>query len=147
MSEANKALVRRWWEEGANKCNLTVMDDLFDADYALHHSIWGELTGREAVKQLVSDVLRPFPDGRYTVEDQVAEGDKVVTRLRFAGTHQGEFLGIASTGKQVTASGISICRIASGKIVEEWEVWDALGLMQQLGAVAPLAKAEDKAAA
>lgn len=95
----------------------------------------------------MASLLAAFPDGRWTIEDQVAEGDKVVTRFSFTGTHQGEFMGIAPTGKRVTTSGMVIDRIVEGKIVEEREEWDALGMMQQLGAVPPLGKAEDKAAA
>ena len=91
-------------------------------------------------------LLAAFPDGRWTIEGQVAEGDKVATRWSFTGTHQGELMGVAPTGKRVTASGMVIDRIVEGKIVEEWEEWDALGMMQQMGATPPLGKAENKAA-
>ena len=122
MSEANKALVRRVIEEGLNKHNLALLDELY-ADCVWYRPATGELKG-EALKQFVASMLAAFPDIRFTIEDQVAEGDKVVTRWTFTGTHQGEFMGLAPTGKQVTTSGIDICRIVEGKIVEEREEWD-----------------------
>jgi len=145
MSEENKALLRRWLEEGANKGNLALFDELY-GDCMYYSPATGGLK-REALKQFIASLLAAFPDGRWAIEDQVAEGDKVATRWSFTGTHQGELMGVAPTGKQVTTSGMVIDRIVEGKIVEEWEEWDALGLMQQLGAVPPIAKAEDKAAA
>jgi len=92
-------------------------------------------------------VLVAFPDARYTVEDQLADGDKVFTRWSWTGTHKGELMGIALTGKPVRISGMVIDRIVDGKIVEEWEEWDALGMMQQLGVVATFPKVERKVAA
>jgi len=144
MSEENKALLRRWMEE-ISKGSLALFDELY-ADCVYYAPATGELK-REALKQFVASLLAAFPDGRWTVEDQVAEGDKVVTYWKFTGTHQGELMGMAPTGKRVTTSGMVIDRIVEGKIVEEWEEWDTLGMMQQLGAVPPIAKAEDKAAA
>ena len=144
-TEANKALLRRVVEEGFNKHNLALLDELFAG------SVWyrpdaGVLKG-EALKQYVASVLAAFPDIRFTIEDQVAEGDKLVTRWSCTGNHQGEFMGLAPTGKQMTTSGTDTYRIVEGKIVEQRAQWDALGLFQQLGALPPLAKAEDKAAA
>jgi steroid delta-isomerase-like uncharacterized protein len=145
MSEENKALLRRWIEEGYNKRNLALFDEFY-ADCVYYSPATGELRG-EASKQFVASVFAAFPDLRLTIEDQVAEGDKVVTRWSLTGTHQGHFMGIAPTGKQFTISGMGIDRILEGKIVEEREEWDTLGFFQQLGAVPPIAKAEDKAAA
>jgi steroid delta-isomerase-like uncharacterized protein len=144
MSEENKVLVRRVIEEGFNKRNVALFDDLF-ADCVYRGPGVGELRG-EAYRQFLTSVLAAFPDGRWTIEDQVAEGDKVVTRWTFTGTHQGELMGLAPTGKCVTTSGMMMDRIAGGKITEEWEEWDALGMMQQMSAPS-LGKAEDKAAA
>jgi predicted ester cyclase len=76
-----------------------------------------------------------FPDLRIIIEDQVAEGDKVVTRWRGSGTHQGDLFGIAPTGNRVSLVGITINRIEGGKVAEEWQIFDALGMMQQLGAI------------
>jgi steroid delta-isomerase-like uncharacterized protein len=145
MSEANKALVRRLIE-AFNKRSLALFDELH-ADCVWYTPATGELKG-EALKQYVASALAAFPHWRLTIlRDQVAEGDKVVTRYSCTGTHQGEFMGLAPTGKQVTTSGIFIHRIVEGKIVEAREELDALGVFQQLGALPPLAKAEDKAAA
>ncbi len=144
-TEANKALLRRVIDEGLNKHNLALLDELY-ADCVYHSPATGELK-REALKQFMASLLAAFPDGRWTIEGQVAEGDKVATRWSFTGTHQGELMGLAPTGKRVTASGMVMDRIVEGKIVEEWEEWDALGMMQQMGATPPLGKAEDKAAA
>jgi steroid delta-isomerase-like uncharacterized protein len=104
----------------------------------------GELRG-EAVKQFHAYLFAAFPDAQRTVEDQLTDDQNVVTRWTASATHQGEFMGVAPTGKRVTMTGISIHRIADGKIVEEWQQWDSLGLMQQLGVV-PTLKFEVKAA-
>jgi predicted ester cyclase len=145
MSEANKALARRVIEELFTKHNVELIDEFFP-DCVYRAPAVGELSG-EGYKQFLTQVLAAFPDGRWTVEDQVAEGDKVVTRWSFTGIHRGNLMGIAPTGKQVTTSCVMIDRIVGGKIAEEWEEYDALGMMQQLGAVPSMGKAEDKPAA
>jgi len=145
MSEANKALARRVIEELFTNHNAALIDEFFP-DCVYHGPAVGELRG-EAYKQFLAAVLTAFPDGRWMVEDQVAEGDKVVTRWSFTGIHRGNLMGIAPTGKQVTTSGVMIDRIVGGKIAEEWEEYDALGMMQQLGAVPSMGKAQDKLAA
>lgn len=133
-TEENKALVRRGYEE-MNKGNLARMDEGFAADVVVHTPAGQETHGLEEGKQLITKLWRAFPDHHETVDDIVAEGDKVVARVRWTGTHQGEFQGIAPTGKQVTLRAITIYRIAGGKIVEVWEEADILGLMQQLGVI------------
>ena len=145
MSEANKAILRRVLEEGFSKHNVAVFGELY-ADCVYHAPAVGDLRG-EAYRQFMAATLAAFPDGRWTIEDQVAEGDKVVTRWSLVGTHQGALMGLAPTGKHIAAGGIIISRIVDGKIVEEWEEWDTLGMVQQLGAVSPFDKGEDKAAA
>ncbi len=144
-SEDNKALLRRVIEEGLNKHDLALLDELY-ADCVWYRPETGELKG-EALKQYLASILAAFPDIRFTIEDLVAEGDKLVIRWSGTGTHQGEFMGLAPTGKKVTTSGTDTYRIVEGKIVEYRGQWDALGFLQQLGALPPLAKAEDKAAA
>jgi steroid delta-isomerase-like uncharacterized protein len=143
MSEPNKALARRVIEELFTNHNVALIHEFFP-DCVYHAPAVGELRG-EAYRQFLTQVLSAFPDGRWTVEDQLAEGDNVVTRWSFTGIHLGNLMGIAPTGKQVKTSGVMIDRIAGGKIAEEWEEYDALGMMQQLGAV-PVA-AKEKAAA
>jgi len=101
-----------------------------------HAPAIGELRG-EAHRQLLITLFRGFPDGRWTIKDQISEEDKVCTRWAFASTHQGMFKGIPATGKRLHYSGICIDRFADGKIVEEWEEWDTLGVLHQLGALGP----------
>ena len=124
---------------------MALIDEFFP-DCVYRGPAVGELRG-EAYKQFLTQVLAAFPDGRWTVEDQVAEGDKVATRWSFTGIHRGNLMGIAPTGNQVKTSGVMIDRIVGGKIAEEWEEYDALGMMQQLGAVPSMAKAEERVAA
>jgi steroid delta-isomerase-like uncharacterized protein len=145
MSEANKALVRRMIEEGWNQHNLALVDELW-ADCVYYNPTTGELKGK-ALEQFAASLLVAFPDIRFTIEDLVAEGDKVVTRWSCTATHQGEFMGLAPSGKKVTLSALDIFRIVEGKVVEERVEFDTLRFFQQLGTVPPLGKAEDKAAA
>ena len=144
-TEANKALVRRMIEEGWNKHNLALLDELY-ADCVYYNPATGEVKG-EALKQFLASMLAAFPDIRFTIEDLVAEGDKVVTRWSCTGTHRGEFMGLAPTGKQLTPSALDIFRIVEGKVVEERVEFDTLRFFQQLGAIPPLGKAQGKAAA
>jgi steroid delta-isomerase-like uncharacterized protein len=133
--EENKALFRRFIEEIINQGNLAIVDELFGSDYIYHAPGSPEFRGPEGVNQFVMMYRSAFPDLHLTVEDLIAEGDKVVTRWTMRGTHRGELMGIPATGKQVSVPGIVISRFANGKIVEEWENFDTLGLMQQLGLV------------
>lgn len=136
MSAANKALARRIVEEAFTAGRLEVVDELVARDYVGHDpSLPEDARGPEGVKELIAGYRAAFPDIRVTVEDQIAEGDMVVTRWAATGTHQGELMGMPPTGKQGTVTGMTIDRIADGKIVESWDNWDTLGLMQQLGAV------------
>ncbi len=134
MSTANKAIIRRLVEEGMNKHDLSVLTKMY-SDCVYHSPVVGELRG-EAYRQFMASVIAAFPDAVQTVEDQLEEGDKVMTRYSFKGTHKGPLMGIPPTGKQVAFTGMCISRIVDGKIVEEWEEWDTLGLLRQLGAVA-----------
>src|SRR5215217_2541871 len=137
MSEENKALARRSWEVVAQGSLDTLKDALAEvyADDVVLHEPGEDIVGIEGLAQFVSMMRSAMPDLRITLEDDMAEGDKVVSRWIAQGTHQGELMGIAPTGNQVTVTGITIHRIEEDKIVEEWENWDALGLMQQIGAV------------
>jgi steroid delta-isomerase-like uncharacterized protein len=134
--ELNKAISRRADEELFNRGNLAVAGELFAGDYVYHDPTSGvEWHGPEDVKRFASLLRGAFPDLQQTIEDQVAEGDKVAYRWTARGTHRGELLGIPPTGARVTFTGISIARLADGKIQEIWENYDALGLMRQLGTV------------
>jgi steroid delta-isomerase-like uncharacterized protein len=137
MSEENKALVRRYFEEIWDKGNLDLIDELFTTNFVRHGPTGteGEVRGLEEFKGLVSMYRSAFPDLQVPIEDLVAEGDRVVSRWRTRGTHEGELMGIAPTGNQASVTGILIDRISGGKIEEEWVDYDTLHLMQQIGAV------------
>ena len=132
--EENKAMLRRWVEEGLNQDNLDIIEEIYATNYVGHIPPNPEIRGSESLKQMFAMYRAGFPDYYLTIEAQIAEGDKVVQRVIFTGTHEGEFMGIPPTGKQVTWTGIVINRFADGKIVEDWESYDALGFMQQLTA-------------
>jgi steroid delta-isomerase-like uncharacterized protein len=135
-AEENKALVRRSFEEVFNQGNLDAVEEIFAPDYVLHDPTSPEeIRGTEGMRQYVSMYRTAFPDLQQTIEEQIAEGEKVATRLTGRGTHQGELIGIPPTGNQVEAPGIVINRISGGKIAESWANYDALGMMQQIGAV------------
>ena len=135
--EENKALLRRSVEEVFSaQGNVDVADEIFVPDYVgMNPTEPQDVRGPEGVKELANMYRSAFPGVRLIIEEQVAEGDKVVTRWIAYGTHQGEMMGIAPTGNQVRVEGITISHIQEGKIVQEWELFDTLGLMQQLGAI------------
>jgi predicted ester cyclase len=138
MSEENKAISRRLYEELVSQGNLSVADELVAAGFVDHNPTGpGFATGPEGIKQVFTMFRSAFPDLQFTIEDQVAEGDKVVSRLTARGTHQGELMGIPPTGKTVTIGVVDILRIDGGKIVERWGEADLLGMMQQIGVVPP----------
>ena len=133
--EENKAVVRRFIEEVMNKGNLDVIDEICAED-AVDHNAPAELPpGPEGVKQMIAMYRNAFPDIHITIEDMVAEEDKVVARMCIRGTHRGELMGMAPTGKEIVVTSIEIDRIADGKVVEHWENFDELGMMRQLGAL------------
>lgn len=136
--EENKAIARRLIEEIVNKGNYDVIDDLVAANYVDHNAPPGLAPGIEGFKQFHPMLRAGFPDWHDTIEDIIAEDDKVVARVTARGTHKGEFMGIAPTDKQVTMTGILIWRVSGGKIVEEWFEHDMMGMMQQLGVVPPI---------
>ena len=136
-TEENKAIVRRDWEETWNKGNLDTVDEIFATTYVGHFLSPEFPPDLEGYKQFINSYRTAFPDIHITIEDEIAEGDKVVTRFTSRGTHKGELMGIAPTGEQVTVTGISIFRIAGGKIVEDWTEFDAVGMLQQLGVMPP----------
>lgn len=134
MLEENKATARRIFEEIETQGNLNAADEVFSSDF-VGHMPTGDTHGPASMKQFVISLRTGFPDLRSTVEDQVAEGDHVMTRFRARGTHQGEFMGIPASGNQMDISGIIVSRFANGKIVEQWGIPDLLSLMQQIDAV------------
>ncbi len=129
--EENKALVRRFVEEVQCQHNLAAVDELFAPDFVDHSS--PDAVGRAAVRQFFSMMFAAFPDMGFTIQQQIAEGDKVLTYKTFHGTHLGPFNGIAPTGRAVNIDVMDILTVASGKITEHWQVADYLSMMQQLG--------------
>src|SRR5919199_2809073 len=131
----NKALLRRFYEELWSQGDLGAIPELVAEDFVDHHPLPDALPGREGLAALITTWRRAFPDMCEACEDLIAEGDRVVGRFTMRGTHNGEFMGVAPTGRRVTMSGIDIVRVAGGKIVEFWYGEHLLELMQQLGAV------------
>src|SRR5687767_5184454 len=135
LTEENKALVRRWFEE-TDQGNDAIVDELCVLNYVDHSPpLPGMPEGSEGVRQANAALRAAFPDTVHIIEDQIAEGGKVVTRLRGRATFLSEILGSPPHGKIVEITGISINRIEDGKLVEHWANADLLGLMQQLGAI------------
>jgi steroid delta-isomerase-like uncharacterized protein len=135
-TEQNKQHIRNWFEALNQGTALEIIDDTYAADYVLHDpSLPEPVRGVEGIRAFMSAVVAAFPDAHYTVEDLIAEGDKVVQRCSVRGTHGGEFLGLPATGKQVAFPFMIITRFEGGKIAEEWQMLDTLGLLQQLGAI------------
>ena len=129
IAEENKAAARRFFEEVWNQRRFEVIPEIFAPTLTFN----GQQVSRDVIEQSISARLVAFPDIHVTVDEQVAEGDKVSTRRTWTGTHSGVYRGIEPTGKQVTWTQISIVRFEEGKIVEDWAVADELTLLQQLG--------------
>jgi steroid delta-isomerase-like uncharacterized protein len=148
MSEENKVIARRFREEIWNTGNATIADDIC-APNSNHHNN-DPLTpdfgrGPASLKELVNMYRSAFPDARCTIDDLVAEGDRVVIRWTGRGTHQGKLGGLSPTNKTATVTGMDILRVTGGKIQESWTNWDTLGMLQQLGVAPELAKAKGAA--
>src|SRR5918911_5617906 len=139
----NKALIRRWVEAMNSGTWAEAADALCTTTFVLHDPMAppGLPAGPQGMKEYVAPYFAAFPDLQFTVEDQIADGDRVTTRYTGQGTHRGELMGIAPTGKHATATGITIFRIEEGKMAEMWQNWDALGLLQQLGAIPQMTQA------
>jgi predicted ester cyclase len=138
-AQENKEKARRFLEEGFGQGKLEVVNEVLDGDFVCYdpNSEAGEVRGAATIKQEIEWFRNAVPDLTYTVEDQVAEGDEVVSRYTATGTHRGEFFGVAPTGNRIEMSGIQIDRFdeESGKMVEEWPEYDLLGAMRQMGVV------------
>ncbi|MBA3943839.1 MAG: ester cyclase [Herpetosiphonaceae bacterium] len=132
-TETNLAIVHRYVEEGLNAGNMAVIDELCAVSCVNHDPTQPSVHDRGALKQFWLALRAAFPDQRTTIQDLVAEEDRVVTRFTWRGTHTGDFYGISATGRQVTFDGIDIVRLADGEIQEIWWGYDMLGVLQQLG--------------
>lgn len=131
----NKDVVRRWFTEVLEGGKFDTADEVIAPDFIAHDPSMPEAKGPEGMKHRARLLRTAFPDLKYTLGDLVAEGDKVATHWAFHGTHKGTFRGIAPTGKRVAFTGTVIFRVANGKLQESWVNWDALGLLEQLGAL------------
>ena len=126
--EKNKTVARRYQEEVWGKGRLDLIDELLAADFVDHSLPEGMDASVAGARQAVQGAIDAFPDGQWSIEDLIAEGEKVVLRWKMQATHEQEFRGIAPSRKPVTVTGITILRIVNGKIVERWSNWDALVL-------------------
>src|SRR5262249_30245180 len=127
-------LVRRFYEEVFNQGKVAMIDRYIAANGIDHQMPPGQGNGPEGVKKMVADFRKAFPDGHFTIDDVIADGDKVVVRSTFRGTQKGPLMGVPASGKPVKMTGIDIIRCAGGKMVEHWGNEDDLGLMTQIGA-------------
>ena len=140
MAAPTAELSRRIFEDVWNRKNLNAIDDLIAADYVHHDAGSVAANGPEGYKQFVKSYMNAFPDAHFEIHDEFTLGHNTdvqteITRWSIVGTHEGELAGIPPTGGRISVTGISIARVANGKIIESWNNWDALGLMQQLGVV------------
>jgi steroid delta-isomerase-like uncharacterized protein len=134
MSDDNKALARRFYEDAINTGNLDLLDEFIADDFVDHEALPGmPTTGPDAAKAALGMFKAAFSDIKFTVEDLIAEGDKVVARATVTGTHDGDFAGIPPTGKSFSISTIDIIEFRDGKAITHWGVTDQAAMMQQLG--------------
>ncbi len=135
-AEENKDTSRRFYEELFNQGNLDAAEEIVTPDFVIHDpNLPEEPRGPEGLKAFVSMYRSAFPDVEFTIEDQIAEGEKVGTRWVADGTHQGELMGIAPTGNRIRVRAFTLQRFSGGKIAEDWAHYDALGMMRQIGAI------------
>lgn len=132
-TQENKALVRRYLLDVTATGNMALLEEIFAPDFAAHLPN-GDLPGLEPLRTYLTAFRAAFPDARYVIEEEIAEGEGVAARWRWEGTHDGPFQGIAPTGMRVSQTGTTVFRVLGNKIVEAWPQADFLGLMQQLGA-------------
>lgn len=141
--ENNKAILRRITDEAWNRGDLAVLDELIHREFVRHTPLRPDgIHGVEGFKQHVASARAAFPDAVFVIEDEIAEGDRVVNRWGFRGTHRADFAGIPATGKAVAMTAITIVRFADGKVAEIWDEADALGLLRQLGVIPALGDAK-----
>ncbi len=135
MSEQNKTLIRRVIEEMWNQRKVELANEFYSEEFIGHDPNNPGVRGPEGIREIVLKYVHAFPDTQFSIDDMVAEGDRVAMRWTAIGTHDGDLDGMAPSGKPISVSGMSIDRIVDGKIVEEWSAWDALGMMQQIGVI------------
>jgi steroid delta-isomerase-like uncharacterized protein len=134
-AEQNKSIVRRWVEEGWNKRNTALIDELFTSNFYQHETGPETVTSREALKPFVAGYLSAIPDMQFTLDDLVAEGDRVVWRFKATGHQNGPLMDMPASGKEVAVTGIIIFRFEGSRMAEAWLNLDVLGLLQQVGII------------
>jgi len=134
-AEQNKSIVRRWVEEGWNKRNTALIDELYTPNFYQHETGPETVTSREALKPFVAGYLSAIPDMQFTIDDLVAEGDRVVWRFKATGHQNGPLMGVPASGKEVAVTGIIIFRFEGSRMAEAWLNLDVLGMLQQLGII------------
>ena len=137
MPQSNKALMRRFYAQVANKGRLELIDLLVAPNFVEHETFPGLDPGREGVHQFFAMMRSAFPDLHFAVDDLIAEGTKVAARLTITGTHRGEFAGIKPTGNKISVRTLDVIRFRNGKAIEHWGVTDELTMMRQLGVIPP----------
>ena len=142
-TEENKALIRRFFEKGPSGGDLAAANDLLADDFALHTPL-PSAPGIQGMDDVITACRAAFEHLNVTVEDMVAEGDRVAARFTARGVHRGVFMGLPATGKPITMTGMEIFRIENGKIAELWGEANLLGLMQQLGIIHPFGEGQEK---
>jgi steroid delta-isomerase-like uncharacterized protein len=144
-TDENKAVVRRWFADVVSRGDMSSLDAICavcDPQFAMVRGVIEPAPqGIPGLKGLVTSLRTAFPDLTATVDEQVAEGDKVVSRVTMSGTHRGEFMGMPPTGRSFSVAGVSIWEVRGGQLISEWVNWDSMAMMQQLGAVPPPAQA------
>jgi steroid delta-isomerase-like uncharacterized protein len=136
-TEANKAIARRFLEEAFGQGKLAVVDEIVAPNHVDSGpgALPGLPSGPEGTKMLITAYRNAFPDLHFTIDEQIAEGNTVVTRWTAQGTHKGELAGLPPTGKPATVVGIGVDRVENGKVVESWGIFDQFGMLQQLGVI------------
>jgi steroid delta-isomerase-like uncharacterized protein len=143
----NKAVVRRLYDEVWNKRRLEVVNEIISPSHALNDAhLAGSAVGPDAYKRVFTQFIAAFPDLRFTVEDVIAEKDKVVVSWSITGTHKREFRGISATNKKISIGGVTINHVAKGKIIDSDVSLDYFGMMQQLGVIPPIGQPKTAAA-
>ena len=131
----NKNVIKTFIEDVINQGRLEQADDIVMDDFVELDPLPGQAQGREGLKEMIRHMRSAFPDIRWTIDEMVAEGNKVLTRFTWSGTHQGTFLGVPATGRRITVKGMVIDRLEAGKMADSRILMDTLGMMQQLGAL------------
>ena len=135
MRERNIEVVRSWIDEAWSKGDLSVADDLLTSGFVLHDPVAArEVVGRDAERELIAGLRRSIPDLTFTIDDVVADGDDVTIRWTAEGTHGGELLGIAGTGRALAIRGVDMYRLEDGRIAESWTFWDLPGMVRTISA-------------